>query len=157
MVHVARTRRCEIVLFGRGMKLLTPLVLGTGSILVNASDGDDKVEICKIVPSRFGASDAKVAASLEVGDVLRQTANLGATYPEVVSILQAAEKQKNLPGPLVVDALPGASPVYTQASLMGKDTTKKDDAVKKTKLDPAAPASKKKSLVDRLLGRLAPW
>ena len=31
MVHVARTRRCEIVVFGRGQKLLTPVVLGTGA------------------------------------------------------------------------------------------------------------------------------
>jgi hypothetical protein len=153
MVHLARTRRCEVVLFGRGMKLLTPLVLGTGPILLNASDGDDKVEISKIVPSRFADSDAKVVASLELGDVLRQAANLGANYPEIVSILQAAERQRNLPGPLVVDAVPGTSPVYVQAALFGKDTTKKDDAVQKAKLETPAPAAKKKGLLDRLRGR----
>jgi flagellar basal body P-ring protein FlgI len=136
MIHVACTRRCEIVVFGRSQKLLTPLVLGQGAILLNAADGDDSLQISKIVPSRFGDSDTKITSSLELGDVIRRTANLGAKYPEIVSILQAASTQKNLPGPLVVDAVPGTSPEYIQAAILGKDTTaKKDDAVKKTKLE----------------------
>jgi flagellar basal body P-ring protein FlgI len=138
MVHIANSRRCEIVLFGRDQKVLTPLVLGTGAILLNASENDDSVQISKIVPARYGEadSDAKVAASLELGDVIRQAANLGAKYPDILAILQAAERQKNLPGPLVVDAVPGTSPVYLEAALFGKDTTaKKDDAVKPTKLE----------------------
>ena len=69
------------------------------------------------------------------GDVVRQAASLGANYPEIVSILQAASRQKNLAGPLVVDALPGNSPVYIEAELLGKDTTaKKDPALQKTEL-----------------------
>jgi flagellar basal body P-ring protein FlgI len=138
MVHVARTRRCEIVVFGRDQQLLTPVVLGNGPILLNASDGDSAIQISKIVPARGGQgeSDTKIAAALSLGDVIRQTANLGAKYPDIVAILQAAERQKNLPGPLVLDAVPGDSPVYVQAAIFGKDTTaKKDDAVKPTKLD----------------------
>ena len=136
MVHVANTRRCEVVLFGRSQKILTPVVLGNGAILLNASDGDDSIQISKIVPARAGESDsdAKLAASLELGDVIRQTANLGAKYPDILAILVAADRQKNLPGPLVVDAVPGNSPVYLEAALFGKDTTaKKDDAVKQAK------------------------
>jgi hypothetical protein len=138
MVHVANTRRCEIVVFGRSQKILTPVVLGNGPILLNASDGDSSIQISKIVPARAGESDsdAKVAASLELGDVIRQTANLGAKYPDLLSILVAADRQKNLPGPLVVDAVPGNSPVYLEAALFGKDTTaKKDDAVKQAKAE----------------------
>ena len=138
MVHIANTRRCEIVLFGRSQKVLTPLVLGNGAILLNASDGDDSIQISKIVPARGSEtdSDSKVAASLELGDVIRQTANLGAKYPDILAILLAAERQKNLPGPLVVDAVPGNSPAYLEAALFGKDTTaKKDDAVKQSKAE----------------------
>ena len=152
MIHVARTRRCEIVVFGRGQQLLTPVVLGTGPYLLNASDGDDKVEVSRIVTSRLGDGDDKVAASLEMGDVLRRAANLGAKYPELVTILQAAERQKNLPGPLVVDALPGTSPVYLDAVIAGKDTkAKKDDALKRTKAEDEK--SKHRSIWDRLFGR----
>ena len=67
--------------------------------------------------------------------MIRRTANLGAKYPDIVAILQAAERQKNLSGPLVIDAVPGSSPVYLEAAIFGKDTTaKKDEAVKPTKL-----------------------
>jgi flagellar basal body P-ring protein FlgI len=152
MVHVARTRRCEIVVFGRDQQLLTPVVLGNGPILLNAADGDAGIEISKIVPARAGEvdSDTKKAASLALGDVIRQTANLGAKYPDIVAILQAAQRQKNLPGPLVVDAVPGPSPVYVDAAIFGKDTTaKKDAALKKTKLDDD---DKPKGFMDRVRG-----
>ncbi len=132
MVHVARTRRCEVVVFGRGLKLLTPIVLGNGPYLLNASDGDQVVQISKIVPSTYGSNDAKVEANLDLGDVLRRAANMGATYPELVTILQAAQRQKNLPGPLVVDAVPGTSPEYLKAELLGVSKSKKDSDVKRT-------------------------
>lgn len=152
MVHVARTRRCEIVVFGRGQKFLPPIVLGKGPYLLNASENDQSVQISKIVPSKFGDGDAKVDSGLEMGDVLRRAANLGATYPELVAILQAAERQKNLPGPLVVDAVPGASPSYVKAAILGEDlTSKKDVGLKRTKLDETKP--KRRSVVDRLFGR----
>jgi len=146
LVHVARTRRREVVVFGRNQKLLPPVVLGTGDILLNAADGDEAIQLSKIVPSPYGDADQKVLASLELGDVLRQAANLGAKYPDVVTILQAASIQKNLCGPLVVDAVPGASPTYIDAAILGKDTTKKDSDVIRTKME----VTKKKNFFGRL-------
>ncbi len=81
--------------------------------------------------------------------MLRQVANLGAKYPDIVNILRAASNQKNLPGPLVVDAVPGASPVYLDAAIRGKDMTKRDKDVSRTTLE----APKKK----RFFGRLFRW
>ena len=131
VVHVSRSRRSEIVLFGRGQRLQPPLVLGEGDILLNAADHDDSVDISKIVPSRFGDSDVKVSSSLDIGEVVRQVARLGATYPEVIAILEAAERQKNLPGPLFVDSVPQANMKYLAKALLGKDEAPKvDDEVK---------------------------
>jgi hypothetical protein len=149
MVHVARTRRCEVVVFGRGMKLLPPIVLGDGPYLLNASDGDQEVEICKIVPSRFSDSDQRVRSTLELGDVIRRAANLGATYPEIVKILEAAQRQRNLAGPLVVDAVPGASPAYLEAQLAGRNLdAKKDDAVEKSGLSKPEDKTRRRGLFD---------
>lgn len=152
MIHVADSRRCEVVVFGREMRLLPPVVLGHGSVLLNASEGDTQLQISKIVPSLSGDRDAKVSSTFEMGDVLREVANLGANYPEVVSLLRDAAKQQNLPGLLVVDAVPAGTDEYLKAAFLGKDATKKDPALKRTKLDADAPP-KRRSLLDRVLRR----
>jgi flagellar basal body P-ring protein FlgI len=132
LVHVSRSRRSEIVIFGQQQKLLPPVVLGAGPVLLNAAESDEKIEVSKIVASRFGDPDIKTTASLDLAEVIRKTANLGATYPEIVLILEAALRQKNLPGNLVVDAVPAANRIYTEA-VLGKDTTaKRDSSVKQT-------------------------
>jgi flagellar basal body P-ring protein FlgI len=132
LVHVSRTRRPEIVIFGRQQKLMPPIVLGAGAILLNAAINDEKLEVSKIVPSRFGENDTKIATTLDLAEVIRRTANLGASYPEIVSILETASRQKNLCGELVVDAVPNPSRLYLEA-ILGKDTTaKRDDALKRT-------------------------
>lgn len=131
-IHVSRSRRSELVVFGRGQKLLPPIVLGDGAILLNASEFDETLDISKIVPSKFGDDDLKVRGSLEIGDVIRRVANLGATYPEIVAILESANKQKNLPGPLFVDSVPSSNMEYLAKAILGKDELepKKDDDVK---------------------------
>ena len=81
------------------------------------------------MPSKFGDSDVKLRTSLDLPEVIRRVANLGATYPEMVAILEAANRQKNLPGSLVVDAVPASNMDYLQAAILGKDA--------KAKVDPA--------------------
>lgn len=151
LVHVSRSRRQEVVVFGKDVKLLTPVVLGgSGSILMNAADGDSRVQISRIGP---GDDDLKVACPLNLGEVVRELAALKAAYPEILALLEAAAKQRNLPGPLVVDAMPVAVPAYDQAQLAGARTdpkAKKDAAVSRTKLDTPAP---RRGLFGRLRDR----
>ena len=92
-------------------------------------DNDEKVELSKIV-RRGGDADAKVTTSLELADVVRQAANLGAhATPRSSGCSRRPTSQKNLPGLLVVDAVPAASPAYLEA-IMGRDLhAKRDDAV----------------------------
>jgi flagellar basal body P-ring protein FlgI len=130
VIHVSRARRPEIVIFGNRQKLLPPIVLGAGPILLNAAEHDEQVELSKIVPSRFGDADMKVTASLELQDVIRRMANLGATYPEIVSVLESAGQQLNLPGQLVVDAVPATSRKYLEAVLGIEPKAKRDDAIR---------------------------
>jgi flagellar basal body P-ring protein FlgI len=131
LVHVSRSRRSEIVVFGRQQKLLPPIVLDTGSIFLNAADNDERLELSKIVPSKFGDADVKITTSLDLADIVRKTANLGATYPQIVNVLENAKRQRNLAGELVVDAVPVSNRVYLEA-VLGKDTTsKRDDSVKR--------------------------
>lgn len=154
MVHVARTRRREVVVFGRGQSLLTPVVLGgSGAILLNASQNDDRIEVSRIAPSGSGG-EVRTVCSPALPEVLATVANLGASYPDVLAILQAADRQKNLAGPLVVDALPEPLKEYDAAQLAGLDTAKdkpKSDAAV-GKASGEGPAKRK-----RPLERLRQW
>jgi hypothetical protein len=126
LIHVANSRRCEIVVFGARQKLLTPVVLGdANSVIINAGPEDAQIRLSRITPG--GAEpDQQAYAPPGIGAVVKTAANLGATYPQIVSLLQAAERQKNLEGPLVVDALPAPTPAYDQAQLASRAADPKD-------------------------------
>ncbi|WP_435018661.1 flagellar basal body P-ring protein FlgI [Tundrisphaera sp. TA3] len=148
MVHVSRNLRCEIVIFGRDQKLLTPVVLGSGgSILLNASDGDDQVQLTKITSKSLDDPESKINCPLDLPEVIRQMAALQSSYPEIVSILMSASTQKNLAGPMVVDAVPLANKAYDEAQLLG--VTKKDDQVEKASAEP----EKKPSFLEKVRKR----
>ncbi|HEU5117274.1 MAG TPA: flagellar basal-body P-ring protein, partial [Isosphaeraceae bacterium] len=138
MIHVSNTRRCEIVVFGDRQRLLPPVVLGSASsVLLNASQGDNSVQIARISPEALDQSDTKINSSLDLGEVIKEAANLGATYPQIVEILRMADRQKNLEGPLVVDAIPEPVSDYDKAQLAGVDPkSKTDKAVKPAKAEP---------------------
>lgn len=159
LIHLARTRRCEVVIFGKGQKLQTPAVLGVGTIQVNASDGDDRATVSQIGSESADGPDRKVATSLEVAAIVREAANLGATYPEILALLQAADRQRNLPiattgkPTLVIDALPSVLPAYEEAQIAGKDATAKaDPALERTSAKKAEKAPRK-SVLGRVLRR----
>ncbi len=152
MMHVSRNLKCEIVLFGKAQKLLTPTVLGSGgSLLLNASDGSDQVQISSITSKTLDATAARVNSPLELYRVIVEMANLGASYPDIVSVLMLADKQKNLPGPLVIDALPAPSKKYDEVQVMA-ETSKRDASLKKTGADKEGRRSIRQRL-DGLIGR----
>ncbi len=135
MLHLSRNLKCEVVLFGKAQKLLTPSVLGAGGpLLLNASDGDTKVQISSISAKTMDEASARVNSPLELSRVIVEMANLGASYPDIASVLAMADGQKNLPGPLVVDAMPAPSKKYDEAQVMA-ETMKRDASLKKTGLE----------------------
>lgn len=132
LVHYTRSNRAEIVLFGANQKLETPIVLGGGgSIIINAAENDEQVEISRITRNSLDDSP-KIISSLYMHDIIRETANLGATYPEIVSLLESAQKQHNLQGTLLADARPESSLEYSKSQLVGAKVdslAKKDSAI----------------------------
>lgn len=161
LIHASNSRRAEIVVFGRSQKLLPPIVLGNaGSVLLNASLNDDRVQISRIGAATLDGREPETTASLDLGDVIREAATLGATYPEIVAILQAAERQRNLEGPLVIDALPTVDEAYEKAQFAGilpgseDDSEKADEAVQRTSADESRPRGIiRRFLQDRRKGR----
>jgi flagellar basal body P-ring protein FlgI len=109
MIHVARSRRAEIVLFGQDQRFTTPLLLEAGPRIHVTSNGGDEIAV-----SRFeaGQPDQKRIVSTKVDDVVRAIAELGGTYPDVVQALQQARQKGALASRLEVDALPEAGRHY---------------------------------------------
>jgi hypothetical protein len=129
LIHVSNNRRSEIVVFGARQKLLTPVVLGDpSSVLVNASSLDEKLQLTRIASGGAEEADRRLESGPEVVEVVQKAATLGASYPQICSLLKSAEAQKNLEGPLYVDALPAASPGYEKAQLALEGGDAKKDA-----------------------------
>ena len=109
MVHVTRSFRPEIVLYGGAQRFKLPMVLDAGAeILVNGLNGDE------VTISRFivGEPDQTRVVSTSVDEVIRAIVELGGTYPDVVQALQQARDDGALPSRLVVDAIPKSGRRY---------------------------------------------
>jgi hypothetical protein len=109
MIHVTRSYRPEVVVFGHEQRLEAPFVLEAGkSILVKATSGD-KTTISKFI---VGQPDQKRVVTTRVDDIIRAIVELGGTYPDVVQALQQAKSCHALAGRFEVDALPDGDRAY---------------------------------------------
>ncbi len=111
MIHVTKSKRPEIVLFGANQQLSTPLAVEAGNqIMVTGNKPGE------IIVSRFAVHepDQKRFVSTRVDDVIRAIVALGGTYPDVVQALQEAKARGCLAGRFEVDAIPEAGRSYTR-------------------------------------------
>jgi flagellar basal body P-ring protein FlgI len=109
LVHVTRSVRPEVVLFGQDQYLQTPFTLEAGkSTVVKATTPD------RVVISRFalGEPDRELVTSSRVEDVIRAVIEAGGHYPDVVQLLHAARLQGALAGRFEVEAIPQAGRNY---------------------------------------------
>lgn len=114
MVHTTFRTRPEVVLYGSDQKLVTPLILSAGrNVMITAQAGEQKVSVVRFRPNQ---DDERREVSLNVAEVIRACDELGATYPDVVSMLTQASEQRNLEGRLESDALPQSGRVYARPS-----------------------------------------
>ena len=84
MVHVTRNMQCEIVIFGKTQKLLTPIVLGSGGPCSCSTPRTaiEKVQICKITARTLDTAGVKLNCPLDLAEIVRQMANIGSSYPD---------------------------------------------------------------------------
>ena len=113
LVHVSTTRRAEIVLFGQEPRLKAPFSFLAGEFAITATGDEDRCTVSRF-PHRGGVK--RKQCSLRLEDVLRNMADLGATYPEVIELLHQADRCNCLSCPVQRDALPKAVSVKDLAS-----------------------------------------
>lgn len=113
MIHVTRSHRPEIVLFGREQRLLTPLAVNAGNQIMLTAAGPDEIAVSKFA---VGQPDQRRVVSNRVDAVIRAIVELGGTYPDVVQALQEAKASGALLSRFEVDALPEPGRSYQRVA-----------------------------------------
>ncbi len=110
MIHLTHYQKAEIVLFGSKQKFKTPIAITAGPhIMINGAAGSDEIVVSRY---RIGEKDQRRVVSSDIAEVIRATAELGASYPDLAQMLVQAERLHNLPGQIGIDMLPEAGRVY---------------------------------------------
>ena len=125
MIHVTHNRLPEVVVFGRGQKLLTPLSLGAGNAIMINSAGGDEIAVSKY---SVDGGDQKRIVSNKVDDVIRAIVDLGGTYPDVVQALQQAKASGALASRFEIDAIPEAGRTYRRQAAAATPPSDENDA-----------------------------
>ncbi|MDR2117409.1 MAG: flagellar basal body P-ring protein FlgI [Planctomycetaceae bacterium] len=109
MVHISKSKRPEIVLFGSDIYLKQPFGLEAGAIIFVNGQSPQNVVVKKFVLSGI---DEQRTVSNKLDDVIRAVVELGGTYPDVFQMLIQADQMKVLSCRLEIDCLPEPNRVY---------------------------------------------
>ena len=113
MVHVARTKRPEIVLFGKGQEFNLPLSIEAGNEILINSTPTGQIVLAKYT---VGEPDQRRTVSPQLEEVISAIVDLGGEYPDVVQALQEAKAAGALTSRFEVDALPKAGRTYDRVA-----------------------------------------
>jgi flagellar basal body P-ring protein FlgI len=111
LIHVTRSHRAEIVLFGTGHRFVAPLAVEAGNQILVTASRPGEVVVSKFV---LNEPDQKRVVSDRVDDVIRAIVDIGGSYADVLQALEQAKVAGALPSRLEIDALPEAGRVYTR-------------------------------------------
>jgi len=112
MIHVSRTERPEVVVFGNEQRLRTPLMILVGKSIIVKDDGRQRVRITRYLP---GKTDQSQTCAATVNDLVRTLVELETTYPDIVTVLQKAKSQGALDARLVFDAIAETGRTYSRS------------------------------------------
>jgi hypothetical protein len=115
MIHILSSHRPEIVLFGEKQVMAAPFRIAVGDEFTVAADKDSPV--CTIKRFSVKHGQAVKQCSMNVADVIKNLAEIGAGYGDVVDLLKKADEGGRLSCDLKVDALPKTTDIQDLASL----------------------------------------
>jgi hypothetical protein len=113
MIHVTRSHRAEVVLFGRDQQFTGPLAVNAGNQIMVTNTPSGEISVSKFA---VGDADQKRTVSARVDDVIRAIVELGGTYPDVVQALQEAKAAGALSSRFEVEAVPESGRTYERVA-----------------------------------------
>jgi len=103
LVHVAKSERPEIVIFGDKQELLSPVVLFAGSKIVVRNTNDGRIRVRHL---SAGDEDEQRLVAPYLSEVVRAIVELGGGYTDVVQAISEARRNGCLKSKLVFSAIP---------------------------------------------------
>ena len=102
MIHIRKTERPEIVIFGEQESFQTPFALSAGKIILIKGTGS-KVKVTRFSPTE---DDTYIYTSTRIRDIVDATVKLGGSYTDIVGAIQQAKDESSFAGRVMFDALP---------------------------------------------------
>jgi flagellar basal body P-ring protein FlgI len=124
MIHVTKSRRPEVVLFGQDQRIGTPLAVNAGNQIMITSTQPGEISVSKFAVNQ---PDQKRFVSNRLDEVIRAIVELGGTYPDVVQFLQEAKVAGVLQTRFEVEALPEAGRSYDRTAQDSGDSSEEAD------------------------------
>jgi hypothetical protein len=121
-VHLSTTKRVEVALFGKPPELHPPFSLLAGPFVVTGTAEGATAMVSCVGPE----GPSRKACGLEVEEVVRTMAELGATFPEVMTMLLQAASCEAVNCPVRIDALPQPRSAHELAELGKNDPIGRD-------------------------------
>ncbi len=178
MIHVTRSIRPEIVVFGKDQHLLAPVILDAGADVRVHAGPDGEVVVARYAA---GEPDQKRKVSTRIDEIIRAVVELGGSYSEVVRFLARAKSAGAIACRFEVDAMPhlnrefvrrdtaparGAATIADKSAMPPTDPDSEKDAVPLT-VDPEthndepataeAESEDRRWPITRYVGRMIGW
>jgi flagellar basal body P-ring protein FlgI len=102
LVHIRRTERPEIVLFGGDFRFTAPFAISAGSDILIKSQGNQ----AKVTRFALGQDSVERVCSLDLAEIARSIVEVGGAYMDVVAAIVQAKEQSCLDSRVRFDALP---------------------------------------------------
>lgn len=115
LVHLTKSSRPEIVMFGSDIRFKQPFTLNAGPLIFVNGQG------ANVVVTKFGRLDEKRTVPNRVDEIIRSVVELGGTYPDVMQMLCEADRDKILSCRLELDCLPEEFRIYRRPGGVNED------------------------------------
>ena len=109
LVHISRARRTEVVLFGHQHPLRVPIMAMAGKNIVVRGDSSKSISVTQFASD---GTERRETCAGDVASLITTCVEVGATYPEVVGLIQQLKTNGNLTSRVAFDAVPRMGRTY---------------------------------------------
>ncbi len=109
LVHIRKSKRPEIVLFGQDIRLATPTAIFAGKQIMVKSDGPNRFKVSRF---ELGKEDLVEYCSDSLDDIIRMIVKLDGSYTDVVAAINDAKRNGSLSARVKFDSLPKPGRAY---------------------------------------------